>query len=85
MNISKDRLRDDLCKREQLYVNAQLTFSFERKRLLLQENVATRGLVCRQIETCAFPDGRMDVRWKDGSLRYRVFRRDKRVTYAAVT
>jgi hypothetical protein len=37
MNLAPDRLADILCKREQRYVGSQLTFSFERQRIMLEE------------------------------------------------
>jgi len=79
------RLRDVLCKREQRYVGAQLTFSYERQRIMLEETEVTRGLVGRYVETYAYADGRLDVRWKGHSLPYRVFDKDQRVTHAAIT
>ncbi len=47
LNLAPDRLCDVLCKREQRYIGAQLTFSFERQRIMLEENEVTRGLVGR--------------------------------------
>jgi hypothetical protein len=85
LNLAPDRLCDVLCKREQRYVGAQLTFSFERQRIMLEENAVTRGLVGRYVETYAYADGRLDVRWKGHSLPYRVFDKDQRVTHAAIT
>lgn len=85
LNLIADRLKDILCKREQRYVGAQLTFSYERQRILLEENAVTRGLVGRYVETYAYADGRLDVRWKGHSLPYRVFDKDQRVTHAAIT
>lgn len=85
LNLALDRLRDVLCKREQRYVGAQLTFSFERRRIMLEETEVTRGLVGRYVETYAYADGRLDVRWKGHSLRYTVFDKDQRVTHAAIT
>ncbi|KPH04253.1 ISNCY family transposase (plasmid) [Rhizobium acidisoli] len=85
MNLAPDRLREILCKREQRYVGAQLTFSFERKRIMLQESEVTRGLAGRYVETYAYADGRLDVRWKGHSLPYKVFDKDQRVTHAAIT
>uniref|UniRef100_UPI000B34DC61 ISNCY family transposase n=1 Tax=Rhizobium sullae TaxID=50338 RepID=UPI000B34DC61 len=85
VNLALDRLRDILCKREQRYVGAQLTFSFERQRIMLEETEVTRGLVGRYVETYAYADGRLDVRWKGHSLPYRVFDKDQRVTHAAIT
>jgi hypothetical protein len=85
VNLALDRLREILCKREQRYVGAQLTFSFERQRIMLEESDVTRGLVGRYVETYAFADGRLEVRWKGHSLSYRVFDKDQRVTHAAIT
>ncbi|TAU79959.1 ISNCY family transposase [Rhizobium leguminosarum] len=85
VNLALDRLKDILCKREQRYVGAQLTFSFERKRIMLEETEVTRGLVGRYVETYAYADGRLDVRWKGYSLPYTVFDKDQRVTHAAIT
>src|SRR5215213_7475856 len=85
LDLTPDRLREILCRREQRYVGAQLTFSYERKRIMLEENDVTRGLVGRYVETYAFADGRLDVRWKGHSLPYTVFDKDQRVTHAAIT
>lgn len=85
LNLAPDRLVEILCKREQRYVGAQLTFSFERQRIMLEETEVTRGLVGRYVETYAYADGRLDVRWKGHSLPYRVFDKDQRVTHAAIT
>ena len=85
MNLAPDRLTEILCKREQRYVGAQLTFSFERQRIMLEESEVTRGLVGRYVETYAYADGRLDVRWKGHSLPYTVFDKDQRVTHAAIT
>ncbi|RWY76321.1 ISNCY family transposase [Rhizobium leguminosarum] len=85
LNLAPDRLTEILCKREQRYVGSQLTFSFERKRIMLEETEVTRGLVGRYVETYAYADGRLDVRWKGYSLPYTVFDKDQRVTHAAIT
>ena len=85
MNLASDRLKEILCKREQRYVGAQLTFSFERQRIMLEESDVTRGLVGRYVETYAYADGRLDVRWKGHSLPYKTFDKDQRVTHAAIT
>jgi len=84
INLAPDRLAEILCKREQRYVGSQLTFSFERKRIMLAETEVTRGLVGRYVETYAYADGRLDVRWKGYSLPYTVFDKDQRVTHAAI-
>ena len=45
LNVEPDRLVDVLCWRENRYVGKQLTFSYDRKRIMLEENDFTRGLV----------------------------------------
>ncbi|QND17380.1 ISNCY family transposase (plasmid) [Rhizobium leguminosarum bv. trifolii] len=85
INLAPERLGEILCKREQRYVGSQLTFSFERKRIMLEESEVTRGLAGRYVETYAYADGRLDVRWKGHSLPYRTFDKDQRVTHAAIT
>ncbi|NEH63858.1 ISNCY family transposase, partial [Rhizobium leguminosarum] len=85
INLAPERLNEILCKREQRYVGSQLTFSFERQRIMLEETEVTRGLVGRYVETYAFADGRLDVRWKGYSLPYKTFDKDQRVTHAAIT
>ncbi|WP_310301518.1 ISNCY family transposase, partial [Rhizobium sp. BE258] len=85
LNLAPDRLTEILCKREQRYVGSQLTFSFERQRIMLEETEVTRGLVGRYVETYAYADGRLEVRWKGYSLPYTVFDKDQRVTHAAIT
>ena len=85
ISLAPDRLAEILCKREQRYVGAQLTFSFERQRVMLEETEVTRGLAGRYVETYAYADGRLDVRWKGHSLPYRTFDKDQRVTHAAIT
>jgi hypothetical protein len=84
INLAPDRLKEILCKREQRYVGEQLTFSFERKRIMLDETEVTRGLVGRYVETYSYADGRLDVRWKGHSLSYRMFDKDQRVTQASI-
>ena len=83
---SPDRLNDILCWRDERYVGQQLTFSYERKRIMLEETEVSRGLVGKYVDTYAWPDGRFDVRWKGFSLPYQVFDPDQqRVTHAAIT
>ena len=83
---SPDRLNDILCWRDERYVGQQLTFSYERKRIMLEESEVSRSLVGKYVDTYAWPDGRFDVRWKGFSLPYRAFDPDQqRVTHAAIT
>jgi transposase len=85
LNMPADRLRDLLCKREQRYVGQQLSFSYERKQIMLEKNDISCGLVGRYVDIYEFANGRLDVRWKACSLPYTVFDKEQRVTHAAVT
>ena len=73
MTESPDRLNDILCWRDERYVGQQLTFSYDRKRIMLDETEVSRGLVGKYVDTYAWPDGRFEVRWKGFSLPYQVF------------
>ena len=84
LNIAPDRLRQVLCWREQRHVGQQLTLSYERKLIMLEETELTRGLVGQYVDTYAFADGRLEVRWKGVALSYRAFDKDQRVTQADV-
>ena len=64
LNMPPDRLADVLCWREQRYVGQQLAFSYQRKRIILDETDLTRGLAGKYVDTYAFADGGLDVRWK---------------------
>ena len=85
LNVEPDRLADVLCWRENRYVGKQLTFSYDRKRIMLEENDITRGLVGKYVDTYAYVDGRFEVRWKGRPLPYSIFDMDQRVTHAAIT
>ena len=63
----------------------QLTFSYDRKRIMLEENDITLGLIGKYVDTYAFVDGRFEVRSKGRSLPYKIFDMDQRVTHAAIT
>ena len=67
------------------YVGKQLTFSYDRKRIMLEESDVTRGLVGKYVDTYAFVDGRFEVRSKGRSLPYKILDMDQRVTHAAIT
>jgi hypothetical protein len=84
LNIPPERLRTILCRREQRYVSQQLTLSYDRLRIMLERNDTTVGLTGKYVDTYAFADGGLEVRWQGLSLPYRVFDKDQRVTHAAI-
>ena len=71
LNLAPDRLRDILCHRKQRHVGQQLALSYERKRIILVENETTAKLAGQYVDTYAFADGRLEVRWKGLSLPFR--------------
>jgi transposase len=85
LNMPPDRLRDVLCKREQRHVGQQLSFSYERRQIMLEKNAISIGLVGQYVDIYEFADGRVDVRWKACSLPYTVFDKEQRVTHTAIT
>ena len=85
LNTEPDLLRDILCLRDERYVSKQLAFSYERKRIILEESEVSRGLPGKYVDTYAFPDGRLEFRWKGIPLPYSAFDKDQRVTHAAIT
>tara|TARA_Y100000588_G_C13587888_1_gene641606 strand:+ start:227 stop:517 length:291 start_codon:yes stop_codon:yes gene_type:complete len=44
LNVEPDRLRGILCLRDERYVSQQLAFSYDRRRIILEEDDVTRGL-----------------------------------------
>ena len=52
---------------------------------MLDETEMTRDLMGKYVDTFAFPDGRLEIRWKGISLPYSAFDKDQRVTHAAIT
>lgn len=86
MNIEPDSLREVFCYRDQRYVSVQLTFSYERKRIMLEETDISRGMVGEYVDTYQFPDGSLEIKWKGLSLPYTVFSKDQqRITHAVIT
>ncbi len=85
LNVEPGRLAEVLCWRENRYVGKQLTFSYDRKRIMLEENALSRALIGKYVDTYAFADGGFEMRWKGQALPYRIFDMDQRVTHAAVT
>jgi hypothetical protein len=82
--VSKDKLTDILCHREQRYVSSQLTLSYDRKRIILERNAMSEDLGGKYVDVYDFPDGRVEVQSKGLLLPYRVFTKDQRVSHTAI-
>jgi hypothetical protein len=86
LNVEPGRLRDILCLRDERHVGQQLAFSYQRKRIILDETEITRGLPGKYVDSYEYADGRLEFRWNGISLPYSVFDKDQqRVTHAAIT
>ena len=73
VNVEPNRLRDVLCLRDQRHVGQQLTFKYNNRKIMLEVNDKTRGLVGKYVDTFEMADGRLRVRWKGLELPYSVF------------
>jgi Winged helix-turn helix len=79
LNLPPHRLGEILCWRDRRYVGAQLSFSYERQLIILEETELSRGLAGKYVDTYAFPDGRFEARWKGVALPHRVFDKEQRI------
>ena len=84
LSMARARMNDILCHREQRYVGAQLTLSYDRMQIILEQTDVPKGLVGQYVEIYEFADGRIEVRWKGHCLPYRVFRKDQRMSHTAI-
>lgn len=82
--VETDRLDDILCHREQRYVGAQLTLSYERQQIILEQTELSKGLGGQYVELYDYTDRPLEVRWKGRVLPYRVFNKDQRVNETAI-
>jgi hypothetical protein len=86
LNIEPDRLAEVFCLRDKRYVTKDLTLKYDRKRIRLEVNDLSRGLVGKYVDTYEFPDGRIQVRAKGVALPCSIFDpHQQRVTHAAIT
>ncbi|WGT52588.1 ISNCY family transposase [Thioclava nitratireducens] len=86
LNIEPDRLAEVFCLRDKRYVTKDLTLKYDRKRIRLEVNDLTRGLVGKYVDTYEYADGRIQVRATGVALPHTVFDpHQQRVTHAAIT
>jgi hypothetical protein len=77
-------LADILCHREQRYISAQLTISYDRKQIILERKEVSEELAGKYVELYDFPYYPLEVRWMSVALPYRVFSKDQRVIHTAI-
>ncbi len=85
MNIEPDRLNEVFCLRDKRYVTKDLSLKYDRKRIRLEVNDLTRGLVGKYVDTYEYGCGRIQIRAKGVALLHPIFDLDQRVTHAAIT
>ena len=86
LNPAAPRLKDILCIRDQRQVGTSLTVHYERHKVILDDSALARNAIGKYVETYAYADRRLDVRWKGISLPYRVFDPAQQcVTHATIT
>lgn len=85
LNIEVDRLREVFCLRDQRYVGNNLTLAYDNKRVILEVNDISSGLVGKYVDVYEFPDGHLQVRHKGLVLPHRIFDKNQRVPHAAIT
>ncbi|WP_306007289.1 ISNCY family transposase [Aquicoccus porphyridii] len=86
LNVAPDRLAEIFCLRNKRYVSKDLTLKYDHKRIRLEVNDLTRGLVGKYADTYEFPDGRIQVRHNGVALPCTIFDpHQQRVTHAAIT
>lgn len=65
LGIAAGRISDILCHREQRYVGAQLTLSYDRKQIILERNQVSEELGGQYVELYDIPDRRSRSAGKD--------------------
>ena len=73
LNAAPDRLAEIFCLRNKRYVSKDLTLKYDHKRIRLEVNDLTRGLVGKYADTYEFPDGRIQVRHNGVALPCTIF------------
>ncbi|MFG5381931.1 ISNCY family transposase [Yoonia sp. R2-816] len=85
LNIEPDRLAQVFCLRDKRYVAKDLTLKYDRKRIKLEVNDFTRGLVGKYVDVYELADGQIQVRAQGVALPHSILNPERRITHAAVT
>lgn len=86
LNLPASRLSGILCLRDQRQVGSNLVAHCERRKFILDDSDHARSAIGKYVETYAYADRRLEIRWQGISLPYRVFDpAQQRVTHATVT
>jgi hypothetical protein len=86
LNLATSRLKEILCIRDQRHVGDNLVVHYERRKFILEDSQHARSAIGKYVETYAYVDRQLEIRWKGISLPYRIFDpTQQRVTHAAIT
>ena len=85
LNIVPERFAEVFCLRDKRYVAKDLTLKYDRKRIKLEVNDLTRGLVGKYADVYEMADGRIQVRAKGVTLPHTILNPERRITHAAIT
>jgi len=83
LNVEPDRLAEIFCLRDKRYVTKDLTIKYDRKRIKLEVNDLSRGLVGKYVDVYELADGRIQVRAKGVALPHSILNPERRITPSA--
>ena len=85
LNIEPDRLSEVFCLRDQRHVTKDLMLKYDRKRIKLEINELTRGLVGKFVDVYEYGCGRIQVRTNGVILPHSILNPERKITHAAIT
>lgn len=85
LNIEPHRLAEVFCLRDQRHVTKNLMLKYDRKRIKLEINELTRGLVGKFVDVYEYSCGRIQVRAGGVVLPHTIMNPERRITHAAIT
>ena len=85
LNIELDRLSEVFCLRDQRHVTKDLMLKYDRKRIKLEVNELTRGLVGKFVDIYEYSCGRIQVRANGVVLPHSILNPERKITHAAIT
>jgi transposase len=85
LNIEPDRLSEVFCLRDKRHVTKDLMLKYDRKRIKLEINELTRGLVGKFVDVYEYGCGRIQVRANGVVLPHSILNPERKITHAAIT
>src|ERR1700720_21695 len=73
-----------LCWREQRQVSHQLVVNYNRMKFMLRPDKTPAAVAGKLVDIYDFPDGRLEIRWKELPLPYSAFDQLQLVSHAAI-